>query len=230
MFKSATQPTAPTSADVNPTVPNAANTPTMIDPANPTAAPASPMDTYKDLWQPDASPSVEQLKLQQQAQDPARFMEAAKQLNFASIIPPDTMSAIAQGGEGATKAFAEAMNHVAQATYAQSAHATDKLVSNAMTQAEANFAAKLPELMKRHNVNDALRTENPAYNLPAAAPIIGALEQQLTKKFPNATTTEMKGMVNDYLTQFASAVSPAVPTQQAANAQGEVDWMTLLGQ
>jgi hypothetical protein len=230
MFKAPQAPTAPaTVAETNNTVPSASNLPLLVDPANPTAPAKSAMDTYSTLWEPDAAPTAEALATAAQQNDPARFLEAAKQLNFSSIIPAETMAAITQGGEGATAAFAAAMNTVAQATYAQSAHATSKIVENALAAAEAKFASSIPDMIKKYQVSDTLRTENPALSHPSAAPIIGALNQQLAKKFPQASTAELKDMVSNYLTTFAAAVAPQPVAPAPSAKHGEVDWMALLG-
>ena len=191
-------------------------------------APESPLDQFKTLWDTDPNAKPE-IAFSLNA-DPAKFMEAAKGMNFSSIIPAETLTAINAGGEGATKAFAEAMNTVAQATYAQSSHAAAKIVEMAVQKAEAAFEAKLPSLIKQHNVSDLNRTENPIFNHPSAMPIVGALEQQMSKKFPNATAQELRTMSQDYLKSFAEAISPkkASSTDSSNLAKGETDWDALL--
>lgn len=208
--------------NANPTVPNPTNTPHLVDPNNPGAQVKSPLDNFADLWKNDPK--------QQQQQptgfgpiDPKTFADAAQKLDFSQIIKPENLAAISQGGEAATRAFAESMNGVAQAVYAQSAHATTQLIDSALAKAEASFAAKIPTLIKSHNLTNGLTTENPALSHPAAAPILGALQQQLTLKYPNATEAELKSMAGDYLKNFASLVTPA-PTTPQSKAETGTDW------
>lgn len=199
---------------------------TVTTPATPVEP--LPLDSFKTLWDTDPNASINQPFALNA--DPAKFMEAAKTMNFGSIIPPETLTTINQGGEAATAAFQSAINSVAQATYAQSAHAAAKIVEMAVQKAEASFEARVPDLIKRHTAASGLREDNPIFNHPSAAPIVGALEAQMAKKYPNATANELRSMAKDYLTQFAGAVSPQKvnPSNTSTLAKGEVDWDALI--
>jgi hypothetical protein len=223
LFNSTPAAPEPTPAPAPSPAPTAPASAAPTTPAEPL-----PLDSFKTLWDTDPNASPDQPFALNA--DPAKFMEAAKTMNFGSIIPPETLSAINQGGEAATAAFQAAMNTVAQATYAQSAHAAAKIVEMAVQKAEASFEARVPELIKRHTAASGLREENPIFNHPSAAPIVGALEAQMAKKYPNATANELRSMAKDYLTQFAGAVSPqkADPSNTSTLAKGEVDWDALI--
>lgn len=214
-------------AGANPTIPTAGNSPVQTDPANPTAAPKSPLDNYQDLWKIDTTqqPATPASLFET---DPAKYMEAAAQLNFAQILKPEQLTAISQGGEAATQAFAASINSVAQAVFAQATHANTKLIEQALVQQRQEFAKELPNLIKRHNVSDSLRTSNPAFNHPAAAPILSAMEAQLTKKYPTATASEIQQHAQTYLSAFAGVIAPQTVPQPAASAPDEVDWEALL--
>ena len=141
------------------------------------------------------------------------------------------MQAIAAGGEGAVQAFAQAMNKVAQGVYAQSAFATTKIVEQAVAKAQERFTSEIPSHVKKLQVSESLRNENPALNHPAASPILGAIESQLTVKHPNASSTEITNMARQYLEQFATAVNKpkeAAKAKQAAETNQGTDWNSFL--
>ncbi len=229
-------PAAPASAQPQPAVqqtqpqpgnfPDAATPAMATDPNNPIAPavqPAKPegLDQFNDLWKPP----VESPDTTQQAGmfnvDPQKLMSAAKQIDFSKAITADQLGAISRGGQDAVTAFAQALNTVAQTVYAQSAHASTKIVEQAIKQSQESMRAELPSHIKRQTVSDNLRAENPAFSHPAAAPILGALQQQLTVKFPSATSSEISRMAQDYLTSFAGALNPK--QQQSAAQQPQTD-------
>lgn len=190
---------------------------------------ASQLDNFNTLWQPnEADPNANQPLINV---DPKSLAEAASKTNFVKMISPDQLKAISEGGEGAMNAFAAAMNKVAQGVYAQSAFATTKIVEQAVAKAQERFASEIPNHVKKLQVSESIRNENPALNHPAASPILGAIESQLTVKHPNASSTEIKNMAMQYLEQFASAVNQpkeaAKLKQDAATNQG-TDWTTFL--
>ena len=149
------------------------------------------------------------------------------------MLQPEQMQAILAGGEGAAQAFMQAMNQVAQGVYAQSAFATTKIVEQAVNKAQERFSAEIPAHVKKLQVSDSLRTENPALNHPAASPILGAVDSQLTTKYPNASATEITKMAKQYLEQFANVVTQPQQAASAAAAQAskpkETDWSGFLG-
>ena len=159
--------------------------------AAPEAA-ASPLAEFAELWKPaeGANQPTEMFG----NVDPKKLMEAASKTNFAQAIPKEVMQKIANGGQDAMEAFAVAMNTVSQQVYANSALATTKIVEQALKKAQETYDARLPGIIKQHTVSDALRSDNPIFSNPAVAPIISALEQQLTQKFPSATATEITDM------------------------------------
>lgn len=206
------------------TVPGVAGVPAV--PAVPDA-PASPLDQFTDLW--NTAPLTDAQKAAASnnvlAIDPQRIIAAAGKVDFAKVIKPEQLEAITKGGPEAAAAFVSAMNAVSQATYANSAIATTKIVEAALKQNQDKFDAALPGMLKKHNLSDSLRQENPALNHPAAAPILQALESQITIKYPNATSAEIKTMANSFLTSFASAATPATAAQiKASEGSGDFDW------
>lgn len=218
-------PTAPTPGMASD--PNNVNAPAASTNAQATATTPAPegLDKFNDLWKPvespagDPAPSMFNVK-------PEQLMDAARKIDFTKVMNPQQLQAVAQGGEGAVTAMAQIMNTVAQTVYAQNAHATTKIVEQAVNQAKEAMRSELPQHIKLQNVSESIRTSNPALNHPAAAPIMGALQQQLTLKYPNATAAEISTMATDYLSNFASQFAPKAPQQSKTDAQaaGNFDW------
>lgn len=189
----------------------------------------SQLDNFNTLWQPNEGGNNEPQPLINV--DPKSLAEAASKTNFVKMIPPEQLKAISEGGEGAMQAFASAMNKVAQGVYAQSAFATTRIVEQAVAKAQERFTSEIPNHVKKLQVSESLRNENPALNHPAASPILGAIESQLTVKHPNASSTEIKNMAMQYLDQFASAINKPKEQkklEQENKANQGTDWSTFI--
>jgi len=234
MFKQTPAPAvsaAAASANANPTVPNAGNSPTAVaDPAKQVAAssePASPLEEYKDLWQndPNAPKPAEPFKFNS---DPAKLMETAKTVDFKKIVSPELMSKITAGGADAQGALMEAMNNMSQMTFAQSSHASAKIVEAALQAQEARFKEMLPSIIKQYSSEDNLRSTNPLMNDPAMAPMVQALQQQFTNKYPTATVDQIKEHVNDYLNGAADKIVGLRPAPKDTSKRASTDWNMFL--
>ena len=174
------------------------------------ATPVSPLDQFNTLWEPVATQGVDgTLPANMFAgADPAKMLEAARKVDFAKSISPDMLAKITAGGPEAAAAFAAAMNDVSQRAYAQSSFASTKIVEAALQKFQEGLDTRLPSQIKKHQVSDSLRASNPALQHPAAAPIMEAMQAQLTVKYPNATVAEIQDMASQYLGAFTSAASP----------------------
>lgn len=217
---------APVSANQNPTVPNATNTvvtgATNADGTSVVAATASPLDQFKDLWQP--TPNANSTEAFSFNSDPTKLMDAAKSVDFTKVLTPDLQKRVQAGGLDGQNAMIEAMNSVAQMTFAQSSHASAKIVESAVASVEKRFQDMLPSLIKQHTVSDSLRTNNPLMNNPAMAPMVQALQTQFTQKYPQATVTEIQAFVNDYLNGAADMIADGRPKPVVPAKRGEQDW------
>jgi len=189
--------------------------------------PAEGLDKFNDLWQPVESPAASTNNNGFNV-DPKQLMAAAQKIDFSKVIQPAQLQAIAAGGPDAMAAFSQAMNSVAQTVYAQNAHATSKIVEQAINRSQETMRSELPQHIKRQNVSESLRADNPAFSHPAASPILGALEQQLTVKFPNATSNEISRMATDYLGSFATAMQKPQADKAAPANSGGTDWDAFL--
>jgi len=219
---------APNSVANNPTVPSASNIPqqsaTNPDGSVNTSATASPLDNFKDLWKTDPNAAQPQTPFTFNS-DPAKLLDAARTVDFTKSLTPELSKRIQAGGADGQMATMEAMNNVAQMTFAQSAHATSKIVEQALQQQQERFEAKLPEYIKQHSVADSLRTTNPLMTNPAMAPMVEALQHQFTVKYPQATAQDIKSYVNDYLNGAADMITAQRPVAPAKNqGRPQEDW------
>ena len=191
----------------------------------------SPLEEFKDIWQPNATdPNAQKDELFGQI-DPKKLMEAAGRVDFSKSLTPEHFKKISEGGEGAMQAFADSLNQVARQVYAQSAFATTKIVEQAVAKAESRFADKVPSLVKKHQVSDSLRSENPVFSNPAVQPLVSAIESQLTMKHPNATASEISDMAKKYLGSVFAEVQPKKAEPVNANASGRSDdWSKFFDQ
>ncbi len=189
----------------------------------------SPEDKFKDLWKNEP---VDPNKKEPEATGltPQQMLEAAAKVDFAKVLDKDTLAKITAGGEDATQALVQALNKVAQQTYAQTTLVADKLITAQVEKAKEDFASKIPDLVKRQRVADDLIKENPAFKDPAVAPVVGLIQNQLAEKFPQATADEIKQMAIEY---FAGAAQKLVKTKASSTPSTKEnteddweDWLT----
>jgi len=192
-------------------------------PGNPAS---TPFDQYADLWKNDpVDPNSPKPNGVFGELDPKKFMEVAGKIDFSKAITPDQLQKISAGGDEAMNAFASALNAVAQSTYAQAAYASTKITEQALNRARENFTAELPSHIKRHQVSDNLRRDNPMFSNPAVAPLVDAMEARFTMKYPNATPTEITQMAQSYIGSLGSVFSPQKPADGNQPAgKNEPDW------
>lgn len=192
--------------------------------------PTNDLDKFKDLWTPpkegEGPANFDPSKMFQI--DPAKIQEEVSKINFAGALAPDTLSKIQAGGEDATQAFAQAMNSIAQQTFAQSMLASAKLVEGAMTQANNHLDSRIEQRAKQMQASNSLREANPALNHPAAAPIVSALEATFAQKHPTASPSELTKMAQDYLATFANVAAGKKEDPQAGKSN-EPDWEAFFG-
>jgi hypothetical protein len=223
--------------------PSTAPVPTMLQSQNaPVApqvqapaveAPAAPVDPFATLWEntPDTNtPAGLNFNIQ-----PEQLSEIASKMDFASLIPNDIQQRIIAGGEDALKATLEAQNITSRAVFQQSAMATTKLVEAASKNAEDRITASLESKFKLMGLKDHLQTTNPALQDPSLRPIVDNVQQQIVKKFPQASSREIQEMTDRYFNDIAGKLAPGmkqasnVPVQQVgAHTAKETDWAAYL--
>ncbi len=201
------------------------NNPTVPAATPPVAAPTpakdeSPFAGLGDIWQ---TPTQADDAPVMPAVDPAKLMEAAKQVDFTKSLSPEVLQKIAGGGEEAVKAMMTSLNNVAQTVFANSAMATTKIVEQALGRQAEQYNKNLPTQIRKLSANENLLTENPLLANPAVQPLVGALQEQLIRKNPNASATEIQQQVNAYFTALGTAFGPK-PKVDPKTASKDVDW------
>jgi hypothetical protein len=191
----------------------------------------NPMDKFNELWAAPkegdpVAPSFDPSKMFQI--DPAKIQEEVSKINFAGSVTKEQLAAIQAGGDDATAAFAAAMNSVAQQTFAQSMLASAKLVEGAMTQANNTLDARIAQEAKKLNVSSSLRETNPALSHPAAEPLVKAMEAQFAQKHPNASSSELTKMAQEYLATFANVAAGKKDEPTPKGASKEFDFSNFL--
>jgi hypothetical protein len=190
--------------------------------------PKAPLDAFADIWKTDAAAGKANEPFSFNV-DPAKLMEAAGKIDFAKVVGPETLAKISAGGPEAAAAFADALNKVTQQSFAQSAFASSKMVEQAVAKTRESMEANLPSMIKQQQFSNSLREDNPAFNHPAAAPVIQALEQSLQVKYPNASVNELKDMAKNYFSSLGEAFNPKVPSAaEVAKTKNEVNWDDFL--
>jgi hypothetical protein len=193
----------------------------------PAGSDASPLTEFKDLWQPTPTdPNAP--KNTTQGVSPEKLMEAASKVDFSKVLDQESLAKIAAGGQDAVIALSTLLNKTAQQVYGQSMVVTSKIVDQAVQEATARFAASVPSLIKSQAVNDNLFTKNPAFNNPAVAPVIQAIQSQLAEKYPKATSNELAEMAQKVLTGAAEIFAPPKPSEKLPKGKSEEDWSSYL--
>lgn len=228
----AATPTTPgniPAANLNPADSSNPNTPAASTEAMNKGTEVSQLDQFKDLWNTDPNaPKPADTSIFAKV-TPESMQTSAKKNDFMKTVTPEQMAAINAGGEGATAAMLSVMQGMAQKGFGDSAFTATKLIEQALAKQQENFMAALPGIIKSQTVTENLRTSNPIFSHPAAAPVLDVFKQQLLVKHPNASAAEIQTMANSFLESFANAANPPKQTaaQKAASAN-EVDWDSFL--
>lgn len=209
-------------------------TPPVVPPVNtvpepkPTA-PTSLLDKHKQVWETPPAPKVD-------PNAPKPFLDniseeavskAAKTVAFTNAVTPEIREKIAKGGAEAQEAFMEALNTVAQEVYGKTALAGSAITKKALEEMRGDFLKELPKLIREHTTKGSASRLNPVFKDPALAPVVSALEQTFTVKFPEASADEIATMVQTYMDDMTTHLqnSKAKPkTRSNKNGTDDVDW------
>lgn len=213
----------------NPTVPNATNTQHVLGPDGKPAS--SPNDGFKDLWNtapnPQGNPTQQPLININQAELATRV----KGMDFTQSLSPDLFQKVAAGGEEAVAAMKQMLNTVGQTVLAQSLTGNSMIAETAIKQHGNTLRGEIPSLIKQQSVRNTMQERNPALDNPAFAPFVQAAEQQILKKYPNATASELSEMTTQYFESLGSALNKPTAdkqTQATKAADKETDWGQFL--
>lgn len=217
------QPTEPT-APANPADPASSGNPAP-------QGESSALDAFKDIW--NNEPAKEGEPDPNAAYDPSaslninpeEIQKAVSSIDFTQTLTPDTLAAISEGGEGAQKAFASALNQVSQHVFSQSMIANATLVKQALAQSTSAFDSRAEQLLRQSRVSDEVSKTNPVFNHPVAKPMVHALEQQLMRKYPQASHEEIAKQANQMFASFADEFSkPERERNKQSQTADDTDW------
>jgi hypothetical protein len=211
-----------------------AQAPTTLPAAEPTT-PAQPLDPYKDLWQndPNAAPAPAPMDF---SVSPEALATMAGKLDFAALVPQTIHDRIAAGGSDAGAAANEMQNIIARAVFQHNALATTKLVEAATIKAQEGFESLIDKKLKLAGLAETTATSHPALSNPAVAPVVDVIQQRIIQKYPQASSSEIKEKLNEYLNLMGTAFNPTMaskantPVQTLASnsTQKETDWAAYL--
>lgn len=183
----------------------------------------SPLDQFKDMWETD--PNVKApVEFKPESLDPTKLQEVMGKVDLTKVITQENLSLIEAGGEGATKALIESMNAVSQQTMMQSTLVANKMIEDSVTKAIESVTAKIPALLKEQNLSNSLKEQNPIYSNPAVKPVIDAVKSQLSVKFPDATTSDLTSMAQDFVKAMSTSLAPVIPVKPGDESTGEYSW------
>lgn len=168
-------------------------------------AKVSPLDPFKDLWQPDkvegdgGNPDP--------AKNPAKptspdFIKIGKSIDFSRVLNKEL---VAKALAGDHDAFGQTINSAVQAAFAASGRLAHQLSQTAVAKMRDEMLAQLPSEFKKHSLSNT-PLKHAALNHEAIKPLIDVTRQQFAQKYPNANTEELQQMTEDYLSAAFSEV------------------------
>src|SRR6266478_155914 len=188
----------------------------------------SPLDGYLKLWEIDPNAKPPASLVPSITVDPKKIMEGARGVDFTKSLSAATLEGISKGD---TKAFLAGINEVGQGALAHASVMASNLVTAALTAQEKAFREEvMPDMLRKHNVSNALRTDNPMFDNPAVKPVLSMIENQFQIKNPNASASEITTLAKQYLSGFATEILTGAgkivsdPPQVRKTSRGETDW------
>ena len=196
----------------------------------------SGLDAFKDLWNNDAGDKEggKEKEFDPSSSlniDPAAIQKAVAEIDFSQVMDKDTVAKIAEGGDGAQAAFATSMNSLAQHVFSQSMIANATLVKQALSQSTGAFDSRAQQLMRQDKISSTVKDSNPAFKHPSAAPIVEAMQSQLSKKYPTASPQEISEKATQWFGEFASEIqAPERKKKESQKKADEPDWEAFFGE
>lgn len=218
----ATPGSIPDAVDPN-AVPAQPVTPVAVEPV----VPDSPLAEFSKLWEDAPIDPNKPTPTKPTPLDAEAVQKAVAKTDFSAAITPETLTAIAAGGEEAQKAFAQAMNQTAQQVMVQSTMVNEKLTQKAIKDALAANQITVQEQVRAQAISDHAKTQNPVFSDPAVKPVIEATQSQLSAKFPDATPQEITEMTQNFIIAMGGAFTPPEVVNDN-NGQGQTDWTKFI--
>ena len=199
-------------------------------------AAGNPLDKFKDIWQPPTGADGKPIQRTKQKAipnlDPGKIMEFASKQDFKKFVKPETLAAIAKGGDEASAAFAQAMQDIGSSTFASAITASGQMMQAALDRQAEQFESGMNERFTRFSLRENLSNKNPVLKHPAAKPIVEALQATLANKYPDASAAELQSTAEEFLTAFTSSLSGKEDDGETGGKGGkkepQADWSKFL--
>jgi len=203
----------------------------------PAEKPKSPLDAFSDLFTIDPKAANKPTQTNPFDIDPSKIKESAGKIDFTRNINDETLEAIRGGGEEAITATLAAMNQMSQTNYAYAVALATQMAKKASEHTLEQVQQLVPDLVRNMRANEEISESNPALNHPAAQPLIKAMMQQFSIKYPDASPKELKEQAIAYLSSFGKLFQTdenaglvdktGIGTKRGKQAS-DVDWSTYL--
>lgn len=182
--------------------------------ADPSAA-ASPLDAFTEVFKVDPNkavmPNDPLFKMDEQ-----KLAESIANMEFAPQIQPDIMHKIMAGDAGALQKL---LNQSTQQAFRQAVQMTQKMVEHGVTTSASRMETQLPDKFRSMQAQQTLQ-DDPVFSHEAMKPMVSALQQQFSAKYPNASGPQISKMVKDFMQATAETISP----QKAAAPQNAAEF------
>lgn len=225
-FKAATTQTPPAQPN-NSSLEGAAGTAPPPAGGTAPAQPAAPLAVFDKLWETDTTKPAATPTGVLPAVTVEQLSTTLAKSNFLANIPQE-LKAKAASGDAA--AFDEVINAGLRNVMTQSVLASHGLVNAGAKAQSEQLMGQLPSLVRSNTVSDSLNT-NPLYKNPAIKPVMDTVRSQLEAKFPQASSSEIAGMLDSYFVEMSKAFGGAdkAREQETSKPAGDTDWFAMLG-
>ena len=173
----------------------------------------SPLDMFKDLWQPSENQQAPAQESKIFSFDPSKMGESIGKMNFAGSVNPDIMQKALQGD---TAAFGESLNSVARTVFGQSLQLMTNMMEHRFKKHNEGFEAKLPDMMRNWGAGEELNS-NPLFQHPGTRPMLEALKSQIASKHPELPAKEVARTAELYFEQMSEVIQGAKQQKVASN-------------
>lgn len=194
-------------SQVNKTIPG--NSTVLSDGKGPGAFPEvkadeSPLAPYATLWATDTKAEPAPSLVPTFNINPQDILAKSAGLDFTKMIDPQDMM---NATKGDIASLTKVINQVGQGAFANAVAATGTIVREAMTKQEAMFNSTImPGILRNHQISQDVSASNPAFADPATSPVVKAVEQQMSRKYPTASPAEITKHAQEYLTGVATSI------------------------
>lgn len=220
---------------VVPGAPNSMQTTVLDQQQGVPAESKSPLESFKDLFNnnPKKPENGEPNGAAASAVD-SRFMpvnkeDLAKVVSGIDFIQPtaEVQGMLQKIQAGDVSVLPQLINHANRQQYLQQTLLMTDLLEKLGSTVTERIQETLPNKFREYSARTAATDSNPIYKNPAAAPVVGAIRQQILQKFPDATPSEVVNLTEKYLAGFADLVkgnNQSGTNSQNARNTSDMDW------